>query len=101
VPIEPGMAQLRQSSVQAVLQQTPSTQKPVAQALPLVQVIPPERTQAPVASQVPRHRPGSSAETMGAQVPSLPGWLQLRQVPVQLLSQQTRSTHEPLAHSLE
>ena len=100
MPAEPDTAQLWQASAHALSQQTPSTQKPLAQPVPLLQVIPFERTQAPVASQVPAHS-GSLAEMMGAQLPSLPGRLQARQVPLQTSPQQTPSAQVPLAHWLE
>jgi hypothetical protein len=84
---------------EALPQQTPSTQLPVAQSLANAQAFPTTLRQAPEPSQVesPEH-PSSVAFLSGEHVPTLPVCAQLSQVPSQARSQQTPSTQKPLAH---
>lgn len=83
-PHVPGVVPLQNSHdpLQALLQHTPSAQLPVTHCVPAVHDWPCFVLQAPVASQVPMHRPfGSSIPLTAAQV-----WvvvLQAMQLPVQ------------------
>jgi hypothetical protein len=95
--------QARHSPVHAESQQTPSAQKPFTHWLFCVQPTPLPRRQAPAPLQtlVPVQL-GESCWLSGmlAQVPTLPGRLQVWHVPLQLLLQQTPSTQLPLVHWL-
>jgi len=85
---------------EAVPQQVPSTQAPVAQSEAAVQVCPLAFLQAPVASHdcVPLQR-SSIADFTGLQVPARLVRLQAVQAVLQALLQQYPSAQKPLVHS--
>jgi hypothetical protein len=107
LPSVPGMLHASHAPEHALLQQTPSTQKPEAQLALLVQYPPLPAcaiTHAPKPLQFVAHSSSGSVLTaIFPHVPSLPlpfftaehAW----QAPVHALSQQTPSTHEPDVHS--
>ena len=79
VPIRPGCAQLTQAPVQAMLQQTPSVQKPEAHCDPAPQAAPDglgpqlpfthfELTQSPSETQVAAQAPVVASQLKGAQM---------------------------------
>ena len=83
-------------------QQTPSTQKLLAQSVFIAQVSPRPFLQPPAPSQTaaPMHSfAGSLPNPMFAHVPSAPATLHALHVPPQVLSQQTPSVQKPLRHS--
>jgi hypothetical protein len=125
LPTLPGTLHARQVPVQALVQQTPSTQVPLRHSLEAAQVRPasffgrqrPDSQRFPAlqstsAAQVALHaprpsqvlRPHSPAESVPAAVgvhpPTSPGTLQATQAPSQALLQQTPSTQKPLAQSV-
>jgi hypothetical protein len=53
-----------------------------------------------VGSWVAQRSPGSVPGSAGKQVPSLPGFLHVKQASAQAVSQQTPSTHCPEPHSV-
>ena len=97
----PGVAPLQywQAPLQALPQQTPSTQNVVTHWDPAVQVCPCFSLQAPVPSQVlaPLQLSGSSLLVTATQVPPAP--VQDWQAPHDAEPQQIPSTHAPLVHS--
>ena len=107
VPSEPlpffAAEHARQVPVQAVLQQTPSTQFPLAQFDPRMHAVPSGLTHAPEPLQTaePEHSlSGSVPFAMFPHVPSEPlpffAALQARHTPLQAVLQQTPSTQLPL-----
>jgi hypothetical protein len=106
VPRLPGTLHAWQVPLQPELQQTPSTQLPLAHWLSCEQLWPAERRQAPAPLQVSGAVQGVVATRSGwpagrkAQVPTLPVRLQDMQVPLQLVLQQTPSTQLPERHWL-
>jgi hypothetical protein len=102
VPMLPATLHAWQVPAQALLQQTPSTQLPLAHWLELVHVCPLIERQWPAPSQVcePEHTGLVSLPFSGmlVQVPTVPGRAHDWQAPVQGASQQTLSTQLPLAH---
>ena len=92
------LAQLWQVPLQAVLQQRPSTQMPLAHWALAVQTPPCLSRQAPDALQVlaPVQVSVSSAPVTDEQIPDVTA--QVWQVPVQALLQQWPSTHRAVAH---
>src|SRR5580693_1094101 len=84
VPTDPATSHAMQVPAQALLQQTPLTQNPLAHALP-----------APQAAPL-----GSAQAGSCAQVPTDPATSHAMQVPAQALLQQTPLTQNPLAHAL-
>jgi hypothetical protein len=92
-----------QSPVQAVLQQTPSTQKVLKQFALIEQMVPVSDLHAPTPSHdcdAPEQVPTSSWPAVTfEQVPTVPVRLQAWHVVVQALLQQTPSTQLPLKHS--
>lgn len=93
-----------QVPVQALLQQTPSLQNPLAHAAALVQTLPSAVLQAPVASHAwsPEQLPATWVPgEANTQVPALPGTLQDLHGPEhEAESQHTPSTQLPEAHRL-
>jgi hypothetical protein len=85
VPSEPIAVQVMQLPSQAVSQQTPPTQKPLRQPAADVQGCP--------------SRCGCPQPLIETQLPAEPVAVQVMQLPVQAVSQQTPSTQKPLAHS--
>src|SRR6185369_11124094 len=95
-----------QRPVHEVVQQTPSTQKPLEHSLPAPHTVPmgpgvhtppPSQTLPPVHSLS-----GSAPLGMGLQAPFAPpvlAWLHARQVPAHAVMQQTPSMQLPLKHS--
>ena len=93
----PSRPQRRHAPSQALPQQTPSAQKPLAHSCPEAHVRPSALRHSPRASHI---RPsvqlrGSTASTIAVQVPPP----HRRQGPPQALSQQTPSTQNPLAQA--
>jgi hypothetical protein len=103
VPMLPVTLQAWQVPVHALLQHTPSAQKPLAHWVLAVHVVPLLARQVPAPLQVfgAVHVPGScwKAGTL-AQVPTLPVTLQAWQVPAHVELQQTPSMQLPLKHWL-
>jgi hypothetical protein len=102
VPTLPATLHAWQVPVQAVSQQTPSTQCPLAHWLPTVQATASAARQlpAPLHTLVPVHEGGSCWKAgVARHVPTLPAMLQAWQVPAHALLQHTPSTQLPLAHS--
>ena len=99
VPGPEDSAQASQAPAQAVLQQTPSAQKPLTHWLAAVHACPAFSLQAPVASHdfVLVQLFASSALVTATQMPPPPvhAW----QVPHEAVPQQAPSTHAPLAQS--
>ena len=101
MPARPDWLQDTQVPSHAFSQQTPSTQKPEAQALALEQVVPFYDLQLPLLSNAcPGQLPGTSVPAAATvQIPSCPTTLHDWQVPEQTaLEQQTPSTQKPEAH---
>jgi hypothetical protein len=104
VPTSPSRLQLSQAPVQALLQQTASTQLPLSHSAPAAHEAPSILRQAPAPLHaVAEHSvSGSTPVGIGAQAPSLPPVLSATQAwhsPVHAVSQQTPSTHLRLVHS--
>ena len=99
MPARPAWLQATHMSSHALSQHTPSTQKPDAQALALVQVIPFLVLHLPVPSQAwpSAQLPGTSVPgSARVQVPSCPAAAQDWQGPAQdAVEQQTPSTQKP------
>jgi hypothetical protein len=95
VPTLPVTLQAWQVPLQALLQQTPSTQIPLAHWLLCAQAMEFPWRQAPAPLQAPGAvQPGESSwpEGVFAHVPTLPAMLHAWQVPPQEVLQQTPST---------